>query len=76
MQRPLDDLDEVALLAQDQPFGLGHLEILARLGIVLQPRPIALVRREAVEGDQPPRHVVRALVRQEVADAGARRSAG
>ena len=66
--RAVDDLDEGPLFAKDQPFGLRHREVPARAGMGLQARAIRFVRRERLEGDEPPRHVVGAFVRQEVTD--------
>src|SRR6185369_13641558 len=63
-----DDLDEIAFFPEDQPLGLGHREIRAGVRIRLQARAVALVRRKAVETDEPPRHVVRAFVREKVPD--------
>ena len=47
---------------------MRQVEILASLGIGAQARPVALIRRQAVEGDQPPGDVVGAFMRQEIAD--------
>src|SRR4030095_5308254 len=68
MERALDDFDEVALLAQDQSLRLRHGDVLARLWIGLQARAVAFVRGQAVEGNQTPRHIVGALIREKVPD--------
>ena len=67
-ERSFDDLDESSLLTKDEPFCLGHREILARLSMRFQPRAIRFIRREAVERNQAPRHVVRPFMREEVPD--------
>src|ERR1700736_5834844 len=64
----LDDLQESPLFPQHQPLALCQGEVLAGLGIQLQPRPVRLVGRKALERNQAPGDVVRALVRQEIAD--------
>lgn len=46
---------------------LRHREVVERLTVRLQPRPVRFIRREAVKGDQAPRHVIGPLVRHEVA---------
>jgi len=75
VERAGDGGNEVALLAQDQAPALGEGEILPRLRVGPKPGAVGLVGGEAGAGDQAPGDVVRALVRQEVADqvpAGAR----
>src|SRR5512138_4037779 len=67
-ERSVDHLQERPLLAQDEPLRLGHREVGAALGIFPESTAILFIRRETVERDQSPPHVVRALVRQEVAD--------
>src|SRR5438046_1969744 len=67
-QRSVDHFDEVPLLAGDDPLALGHGEVLERFWVRLQARSVDLVRRETLEPDQPPRHVVRAFVRKKVAE--------
>src|SRR5215471_7308511 len=60
--------DKVPLFAEDKPFGLSHGEILRRFTIRLDARLVALVRSQAVEGDQAPGNVVRPFVRKKVSD--------
>src|SRR5690349_8755635 len=50
-------LDKVSLFAKDEAFRLRHLKILSRFLVGLQTRLVALVRREAVKGNQAPAHV-------------------
>src|SRR5262245_46492906 len=64
----LQRLEERALLAQDEALLLGEAEVGGALGVGLEPGPVGLVGRQAVEGDQPPGDGVGPLVRQEVAD--------
>src|SRR5262245_13815691 len=68
VERAIDDLHEVPLLTKDKAFRLGHREVVAALGVRAELRAIGLVRGEALEGDEPPRDVVRSFVRQKVSD--------
>jgi hypothetical protein len=47
---------------------LGHEQILTPFRVCLDSRPVALVGGEAVERDQPPRHVVRAFIGKKIPD--------
>src|SRR5579864_2259838 len=62
----VDHLDEVALLAKDEPSGLRHFEVRSRLRIRFQTRPIYFVGGQAFECDQPPGNIVRALPGEKV----------
>ncbi len=52
-ERSVNDLNEVSFFAQNQARGLRHREVLATPGVRFQARPVGLVRREAVERDEP-----------------------
>src|ERR1700677_4232415 len=67
-ERSLDDLEECALFAQNESLPLCGRKILARFRIRLQSHAIALVGRQAVERNQPPGDVARALARQKISD--------
>ena len=56
------------ILAEDEALGGGFREVGAALVVGAERRAVALVGGEACEPDQAPRHVARALVREEVAD--------
>ncbi len=64
----IHNLYEVSLFAQDETFALRHFKIFASFLIGFQTRLIALIRSEAIEGDQPPADVVRAFVWKKVSD--------
>src|SRR5262245_46617925 len=66
--RPFDVCEERALFTQDEALALREREVLHALGVGAQAGAIALVVGEAGERDQSPADIVRALVRQEVAD--------
>ena len=53
MVRPVHDLDEVAFFAKNQSLGLGRGEVRLSLRIGVQTGAIALIGRQAVEGDSP-----------------------
>src|SRR6185437_436997 len=65
-ERSVNDFYKVTFFAKNETFGVRCGEIVARLGIGLQLLFVGFVRRKAVESDQSPGHVVRALIRQEV----------
>src|SRR5262245_3441348 len=67
-ERAIDHLHERPLFPEDQTSRFGHREVLAPVRVRAQLHAIRLVRREALERNQAPGHVVRAFVRQEVAD--------
>src|SRR6185312_431244 len=58
--------DEISFLAQNEPLALRHGKVLLRLGVIPELRLVALIGGQAVEGDQSPRHVIRALVGKEI----------
>src|SRR5208283_5462893 len=64
----VEDFQKAALLAHDEAPRLRIREILARLCVRLQTRPVILVVRQRIERDQAPRFVVRSLVGQEISD--------
>src|SRR5262245_21814134 len=66
--RSCDVAEEGPLFAQDETLALRECEILHALGVGAQPGAIALVVGETGEGNQSPADIVRALVRQEIAD--------
>src|SRR5580658_2088066 len=59
---------EASFFAKNQALGLRHEEILTPFRISLQSRPVALVRGQAVECNQPPGDVVGSFVRKKIAD--------
>src|ERR1700744_3413879 len=67
-ERALDHFCKSTFFPKNETLRLSKTEIVQRRGIGTQPRAIRFVRREAIESDEAPRDVVRAFVRQEVAD--------
>src|SRR5882724_3123380 len=67
IERAVNYFQEGALFAQDDAFGYRCLDVFARLRIDLQFLSVRFVRCKAIETNQAPRHIVCALVRQEVA---------
>src|SRR5262245_24194301 len=67
----LHPAQEGPLLAQDETPGLRHSEVGLRRIVRAEPRAVGLVRGQALERDHGPGDVVRALVRQEVAEQAA-----
>src|SRR6188472_1119333 len=65
---PLDGFNEVAFFAKNQALCRRHREVFAAFGVGFQPRPVRLIRGQAVEADQRPGNVIGALVRQKVAE--------
>src|ERR1043166_175951 len=68
-----------ALLAENETFPLREAEIFCSAGVGAQARPVGVIGGETVERDQRERDVVRAFVRQEIADeiaAAARNDGG
>src|SRR5262245_41722694 len=68
LERPGHHLGERALLAQDKALRARELEILAALAVGLDAATVRLVGGEGIEREQAPRHVVAALMRQEITD--------
>src|SRR5262249_6003524 len=65
-ERARDHLDEVALLAKDEPAFLCGGKVPASFFVGSRTCPIGFVGGQAVMQDHPPRHVVGAFVGQEV----------
>lgn len=68
VQRPSCYFDKVTLLTHDESVAGRELQICKPLGIGLEPGTVAFVGGETWKCDQPPRHVVGALVRQKIPD--------
>src|SRR5579863_2571288 len=67
-ERSFDCLHEISFFTKDKPLALCHGEILTRLGIRAQACPVGFVCRKAIEGDQGPGDIIRALVRKEISN--------
>src|SRR5580700_4835119 len=67
-ERSFDCLHEISFFTKDKPLALCHGEILTRLGIRPQARPVSFVSRKTSEGDQAPGNIIRAFVRKEIPD--------
>src|ERR1700730_16368566 len=61
-------LNEVALFPEDESLLVGHGEILERVRVCPEARPVAFVRGKRVKCNQRPRDVIRPLVREEIPD--------
>src|SRR5215470_17424286 len=68
MRYSLRYFQESPLLPKDEPLAHGHRKVRARFRIQLQTCPVGLVGSKALQANESPRDIVRALTGQEVAD--------
>src|ERR1700675_669430 len=68
LERIVDGFEKSSFLAQDKALCLRERKILLSFSVVLQARSVRFVIGERPERNQAPRHVIGALMREEIAD--------
>src|SRR5713226_1375299 len=64
----IDHFHEVSFFAKNEPFCLRYREVLTPFRVCLQASSVRFIRRQTLERDQPPCHIIRSFVRKKIPD--------